>query len=108
MDPDKIPSPRELQLLSLVVTERNGREVAKLFEEEMGERIPYGTVYTVFAQLERAGWVRIRDQRDGDRRVRLIQLTAPGKRALATGISYYRRLADFGEAARGFAFGGAR
>lgn len=96
MDRNKVPSPRELQLLALVVTERIGREVAKLYERETGERIPYGTVYTLLADMEEAGWVRSREDKRNGRRVRLFEIRGLGAKALNRGREYYRGLAEFG------------
>ena len=96
MDTQKMPSPRELQLLALIVRERNGREIAKLFEQETGSRIPYGTVYTVLGDMVDAGWASSKDQSKGDRRGRLFQIRGPGVKALNRGRDYYLRLARFG------------
>lgn len=101
MDPEKTPSPRELQLLALVVTETIGRDVAKAYEQETGKRIPYGTVYSLLDQMEEAGWVRSRDDMRNGRRVRHFKLKGPGVKALNRGREYYRGLAEFGERAKG-------
>ena len=91
----KIPSAREVELLRLVITERSGREVAKAYEAENGERIPYGTLYTVFAQMEARGWVKIRQSTKGDRRVRLIKIDGGlGMKALDDASHHYGRIAQ--------------
>jgi DNA-binding PadR family transcriptional regulator len=86
-----------LQLLALIVTERNGREIAKLFQKETGQRLPYGTVYATLKLMEEAGWVSAKDElRDRDRRwVRLFRITGAGTKALNRGREFYRDLADF-------------
>jgi DNA-binding PadR family transcriptional regulator len=61
----RTPSPVETQLLALVDTERSGREVAKLYQEETGKEMPYGTLYTTFRRLKEAGWVTSRDDEEG-------------------------------------------
>lgn len=89
----KIPSERELELLGLVITERSGREVAKAYEDQAGRRIPYGTIYTTFAQMEELGWVRITQAEEGDRRVRRIKITGGGIDALNLANQHHHRLA---------------
>jgi DNA-binding PadR family transcriptional regulator len=90
----KIPSPREVELLRLVITERTGREVAKAYESESGQSIPYSTVYACFADMEKRGWVRIRDEEKGDRRVRWIKIEqGAGVAALNLALQTYGRLA---------------
>jgi DNA-binding PadR family transcriptional regulator len=96
MNPDKIPSPREHQLLALVVTERIGRDIAKLYEKETGERIPYGTVYTVLDGMEKSGWVSSREETRGGRRIRLYKIQGAGVAAFNRSQEYFRRLAAFG------------
>lgn len=97
MDPNKVPSPRELQLLALVVTKRIGREVAKLLEQETGKKAPYGTVYTVLGDMAEAGWVDAEDGERNGRRIRSFQISGLGAAALNRGREYYRGLAGFGE-----------
>ncbi len=92
----KIPSPKEQELLSLVVTELSGREVAKLYERETGTRISYGTLYVTFRRLRDRGWVTTREAEEGDGRVRYFQLTAAGASAVEMGRKEYERLAAFG------------
>ncbi len=94
---DKILSATELKLLSLVTTERNGREVAKLYRKETGKRISYGTLYTTFRRLRERGWVRMRGDRGSDGRIRLFVVTAAGSRALVGACAYYATLAEFPE-----------
>lgn len=88
----KIPSEREIELLRLVIRERTGREVAKAYEAESGSTIPYGTVYTLFAQMEERGWVRVRQATKGDLRVRHIKITPGGLAALNAARDHYARL----------------
>ncbi len=94
---DKILSATELKLLSLVTTERNGREVAKLYRKETGKRVSYGTLYTTFRRLRERGWVRMRGDRGSDGRMRFFLATAAGSRALAGACAYYAALAEFPE-----------
>lgn len=91
------PSPIELQLLALVVSERSGREVAKLFEKETGHPISYGTLYTTYRRLREAGWVTVREDEDQDGRIRFFRITALGADALDHGRQYYAGLAAFGK-----------
>ena len=92
----KILSATELKLLSLVTTERNGREVAKLYRKETGKRISYGTLYTTFRRLRERGWVRMRGDRGSDGRIRFFVVTASGVRALERARAHYARLSGFG------------
>ena len=91
----KILSPTEFRLLALVTTERSGREAAKLYRKETGKRISYGTLYTTFRRLREQGWVRVRDDRDEDGRVRFFLVTATGSRALDLSRQHYQELAAF-------------
>src|SRR5882672_2194547 len=93
----KMPSPMEMQLLAIVAgDERSGREVAKLYEQETGKTISYGTLYTTFRRLAESGWVKVRDDQDDDGRVRFFKLDIEGRRALAAGREFYASLATFG------------
>src|SRR5205823_5109156 len=92
-----VPSPMEMQLLALVTDqERSGREVAKLYEEETGKAISYGTLYTTFRRLKERGWVKVRDDQDEDGRIRHFCLDMSGRRALACGREFYSGVARFG------------
>ena len=95
----QIPSERELELLTLVTTERVGREVAKAYKDLCGKRILYGTVYAVFEQMAERKWVRIRQCDEGDRRVRCIKLTNVGAAAVEAAGRHYARLAHLADAA---------
>ena len=101
MDPKKIPSARELQLLALVVKETIGREVAKVFEKETGKRIPYGTVYSLLDAMAEAGWVSSREEMRNGRRIRLFRIKGAGAKALNRGRDHYHGLANFGLGAKG-------
>jgi DNA-binding PadR family transcriptional regulator len=103
----KIPSPRELQLLSLVLVQRTGREIARLFQHETGAPIAYGTLYTTFRRMKESGWVSVREKEKGDGRERLFEITGAGANALEQGRAFYRRLADFSDSGSG-APGGVR
>ena len=93
----KIASPTEMQLLALVTTEeRSGREVAKLYEQEAGQPISYGTLYTTFRRMHEAKWVKVRDDHDEDGRVRFFKIDIDGRRALADGRRFYAGIANFG------------
>lgn len=94
MPSNKIPSEREIELLALVITKRSGREVAKKYFESTGKKIPYGTVYTVFAQMEARKWVKIEQCTEGDRRVRRIEIAKGGIAALAAARKHHARLAE--------------
>jgi len=38
--------------------ELSGREIAKVYEKETDEAVPYGKVHTFLRAMEEAGWVR--------------------------------------------------
>lgn len=93
----KLPSALELQLLALVADdERSGREVAKLYKQESGKAIGYGSLYTCFRRMVEAGWVTVRDDQDEDGRVRFFKIDIDGRRALENGREYYAGIASFG------------
>lgn len=93
----KLPSPLEMQLLALVADdERSGREVAKLYKQEIGETIGYGSLYTCFRRMVEAGWVTVRDDKDEDGRVRFFKIDVDGRRALTNGRGYYAGISSFG------------
>lgn len=93
----KILSPTETQLLSIVSTnELSGRDVAKLFKQETGDSISYGTLYTTFRRLKEQGWVNTRDDEDEDGRVRFFSITGHGQRALREARLFYSSIANFG------------
>ncbi|MHC4861185.1 MAG: PadR family transcriptional regulator [Planctomycetota bacterium] len=88
MEP-KILSEKEYQLLLLCVSERSGREVAKRYETEAGRSISYGTLYTTFRRLHRAGLVHVRDDSDSDGRVRYFRCTGAGHRSIRATIEHH-------------------
>ncbi len=87
-----LPTPTELQLLALVVTERNGREAAQLYQQETGAKISYGTLYTTFRRLREKGWVRTARRHSTDARVRCLRITSLGQRRLQEGRTHYGSL----------------
>lgn len=91
----------EMQLLALVADdERSGREVAEMYENEIGTPISYGTLYTTFRRLKDNGWVKTRDDQDQDGRVRFFKIDIDGRRALASGREFYAGIASFGLSGR--------
>jgi DNA-binding PadR family transcriptional regulator len=91
-----LPSNVEFQLLALVVSERSGREVAKAFKDATGKAISYGTLYTTFRRLAEWKWVTVRDDEDGDGRVRWFKITGAGAKAMEKARERFRKLASFG------------
>lgn len=89
-------SETEFRLLALVAPrERSGREVAKLYRQETGRGISYGTLYTTFRRMREAGWVKVRDE-ESDGRVRYFRITAAGALALHHSRENYAELSNFG------------
>jgi DNA-binding PadR family transcriptional regulator len=93
---DGIPSPTQFRLMSLVTSERSGREVAKLYQEQAGSAISYGTLYTTLGRLRDEGWVTVRDDADQDGRVRFFKLSGKGVKALHRGREFFRDQTEFG------------
>ncbi len=91
----KVLTPVELQLLALVTSERSGREVARLYREETGEPVPFGTLYATLRRLRERGWVRMRSDQSEDGRVRFFLITATGADALENARDRYANLAGF-------------
>ena len=75
--------------------ERSGREVAKLYEQETGKSISYGTLYTTLRRLAESRWVKVRDDADKDGRLRYFSIDVDGRKALAEGREYYAGIASF-------------
>ena len=88
-------SPVGLKVLALVLEERTGREVASLYRHQTGKRIPHGTLYSTLRRLRARGWVRMREDRDLDPRVRLFVATAEGTGELERAREHYADLASF-------------
>lgn len=75
------PSPLEFRLLALVIRERGGREIAKLYEKTHGVPISYGSLYTTLRRMADDGWIKVRPDPSGDGRARLFSIAAPGRTA---------------------------
>lgn len=87
VDPKKTPSNREYQLLAVLLrnewtagkgAELNGRQMARAYEVEADETIPYGTVYTLLGAMEESGWVRSREDLHEGRRTRWYRINRKG------------------------------
>jgi len=89
-------TPAELKVLSLVTEERSGREIARLYSREAGERIPYGTLYSTLRRMRARGWVRMRADPELDSRVRLFVAAEAGLNELERARDEYATLATFG------------
>ncbi len=88
-------SPAEVKVLALVSEERSGREVARLYGRQTGNEIPHGTLYSTLRRLRERGWVRMREDRELDPRVRLFVATLDGVRELERARAFYEDLALF-------------
>ena len=89
-------SPVELKVLSLVLEERTGREIAALYRKQTGDRIPFGTLYSTLRRTRARGWVRMREDRELDPRIRLFVATAEGAEELERSREHYAELSEFG------------
>ena len=90
-------SPAEVKVLALVSEERSGREVARLYGQQTGERIPHGTLYSTLRRMRERGWVRMRQDRELDPRIRLFVATVEGTHELERARSHYAHLSQFGQ-----------
>lgn len=88
-------SPAELRVLALVSEERSGREVAHRYWRQTGERIPHGTLYSTLRRMRERGWVRMRQDRELDPRIRLFVATVEGADELERARAFYEDLALF-------------
>ena len=87
-------SETEYRLLAIMGgNERSGREIAKLFRDETGKAISYGTLYTSFRRLAEKGFVRVRDDEDQDGRIRFFRITGAGFSTLIDARTHYSQLA---------------
>ena len=89
-------SPVELKVLALVLKEQTGRSIARLFRRQTGEQIPHGTLYSTLRRMRERGWVRMREDRALDPRIRLFVATMDGVRELDRARGHYAELAAFG------------
>lgn len=79
-------------MLALCTQPRHGRELARQYQRDTGQRLPYGTLYPLLKELARVRWVKVHSPTEGER-VRRVELTAAGERALARAHEMHSRLA---------------
>lgn len=88
---ERVPTPVEMVLLSLMARPHSGRHLARRLREATGRSISYGSLYTTLRRMRDDGLVEITVGED--RRERLFQITGGiGKAALAKGREYYAAL----------------
>lgn len=63
--------------------ELTGRDVARAYEDDVGDAISRGTLYTCLSRMASKGWLTHRTSNGADRRVRFFALTSAGIKALA-------------------------
>lgn len=78
----KPPSDVQYCLLTIIVKERTGRDIAKEYERIMDRPINYGTLYVELQRMRDAGWIGSRPDPNGDGRTRLFSLKGEGCAAL--------------------------
>jgi DNA-binding PadR family transcriptional regulator len=89
---------RRLSITAVSVLQAIASGVAYGFDIIDTTGLPSGTVYPALSRLERDGYVRSawederRAHRDGRPARRYYRVTAPGARALASAVAYYRAL----------------
>ncbi|WP_038164912.1 PadR family transcriptional regulator [Verrucomicrobium sp. BvORR106] len=89
----KMPSPTEWALIELLTArEISGRDLARLYEKETGKSMSYGTLYTTMRRLKDAGWVDVREDEDGDGRVRLFKISGKGAQARIKLVEFRKAL----------------
>lgn len=92
----KLPSPTETNLLNaLGPREISGRELAERYKQEGHGSISWGTLYTAMRRLKEAGWVEVREDEVGDRRMRYFKISANGAIALPKVLSMQEQLAGW-------------
>ncbi len=83
----KLPNPREVRILELLVTRRlYGREIRNLYESECKKSMPLGSLYTTLERMEQKGFIesKVDDAppvRKGNHR-RYFRITGLGANAL--------------------------
>ena len=80
------PSERAYRLLAVlgraaVSAELDGRQVARAYEQESGERIAGGAVYELLDKMVAAQWVEMREEQDSARK-RWYRITPRGVETL--------------------------
>lgn len=71
-------SEKEFILLSFCYQWRTGRTLARMYREETGREIGYGTLYGCMRRLREAGLVETRDKEDEYGRFREFKITSKG------------------------------
>lgn len=94
------PSPLELMVLALVVKERPGREIGKLYEQETETKLSLGALYTTLRRLTDEGWINFREGKDREGRLRFFKITGSGIEALNRGRERSSDAARFGKGSR--------
>jgi DNA-binding PadR family transcriptional regulator len=97
----KLPSMLEFTLMALIgPNEIAGRPLAKLYKQETGKAISYGTLYTTLRRLIESGLVACREDEDKDGRLRFFVLTAQGHQVLTEARLRYEELVRLGKKVR--------
>jgi transcriptional regulator len=88
IDPEWKKGSAELLILSLLdAMPRHGYEISKLIEQRSRGALSFyaASLYPLLYRLEKRGWIKgLWVEKGGQRRRRYYQLTAPGRKALAS------------------------
>lgn len=93
----EVPSPTEFQVMSLIISERTGREIAHRYQKVVGKPICYGTLYATLRRLKDEDWATTRVRKNADGRVRYFRLTGSGVKSFTRGREYYQQLCSMAE-----------
>lgn len=86
----KLPSKTEMRLLEILAAQKElaGHEVAEQFEAATGRAISLGTLYMTLRRLTEQQWVRKREHKDADGRLRFFSMDARARAALNAAKRY--------------------
>lgn len=85
---------KEYVIMSLLVQERSGRQLAERFQALTKEKISFGTLYAILRRLKIEGWVEVRFGED--RRERYFKLNGSGSSALNRSTDQRQKLLTLG------------
>ena len=94
-----LPILTEFILLAQTLHERSGTEIRARFNAESKKQISIGSLYPTLARMRERGWVKVRNSKDRDGRIRLFHITSEGRRLYNEVRANYAKMAAFPDAA---------
>ncbi len=92
---EQVLSPSQFGVLAILGRKKIiGRDLAQAYEKEFGEKMPFGTLYTLISRLAKKGLV-LSCEGAVDRREKDFELSKEGRRAVKISRDFYRMLANF-------------